>query len=1755
MSTPHPLEEQNQLASGADWDPWRSDPEPHWYSGFGFTEDNAYLGPVYQAAAIAGHAVAKVEGFAGAASEAMSRFDDHFFGAIPEVHAKNLMEEDLAQKIQDDAAARAKALTPNPRIAGSLLQTVHGLGTGLTLVGFGGPLAGGGTGGAAALLAGAEGVEARRQAQDAGIDPTTANILGLESAATSAAGVLTPGLSGVGKQLITRLLTGATANVGFGAANRYLDHVTLERAGYPEMAAQQRVLDTQAIITDALLGAGFGAHAHYENARATTAWNVLRAKMRELGKTVPGLQDEALATNLANKDAQSAPGIPADPAAAAAHQAALEQATKNLLAGERVDVSATGVDRGNYVDLYHGSPYEFTAFDMSKLGTGEGGDLYGPGIYLAENRAVAQTYKSTAPFIGRHAQSLALDALNRSGGDIAAARQDLHDQLMTHTDPYASWPLRDAINNIEDIASGNTGGNLYTARVPREAISSALDLDKPLAEQPEPVRAAAKALMERYGLTDEAIRQSDSDASVTGEDLYLALAHGLGGVNDGGKDAASAELERLGVTGLRFLDKGSRGAREGTRNMVLFNAKHAQIAQREGDNPWLHTVERPASPQINVEHLDPMAAMLVRQIQDSGLLEEEHNVAVLENALATRLGQPAPHNLAVSPAPLRPEGSPSSPSPTPPVSARWFSDRGAMPGEPAQYLDVQGDDLDTAKAAIIERPIEGSSNAAWEAVLPDGQSLGVFDTEAEAGRFAEHAIDRAAASGEQGFTAKGPDGKPVARFATQEQATKYEQLQAARAAKAGPIDVNKIDIAPAGELNAAQRAIEQRLREWIAADPERAFKAYAALDDSEGGRILNTDVARELSPDYLADRTQSQAVHEPASWVIKQLYARALEEPPQLGRKDMVLFMAGGTGAGKTSAVGSARADARDTAHVIYDTNLATFGAKEEAAQAVMDSNLQDYGGGVKKIEQARKAGKAIEIVYIHRDPIDSLVNGALTRAMKQEAKFGSGRTVPIVDHIKTHFGANEAIRQFERFYAKTPDVSVGALDNSRGVRPIPPIAIKDLPRYDFNDLTEKARQALEDEYKAGHISEAVYRGFKGESPAEQPGAARGQPGEERAGGQGNAVSEASAKPDTTTKASLTADFTGRGDDFWDVTVDPDTGESSFKDLPYSGTQCTGFAMKVLEKLGRARVKIKGFFGEENPSSEIGQDAGGHDFAVADGRYIVDGWLGEGFATPMGNNDLPARAVFDLEDPADKAEIDRLYGDQSKWKEMTAGLIEGDSPLADKIEAANAETIGAQSGTAPRASETNQPKGETSGAKTETVYTAAGRTLQVTPRIVEAASLRTSDAPGYPQELQPRQRGDRTALAGQVEDIARQLRPEMLGSSAEADRGAPITGPDSVVESGNGRVMALRRVYAELPEKAAQYRAFLEAQGHDLTGFKEPILVRERQTPLTPAERTAFTGEANVGTTAVYSPVEQAQADARFLDAGTMAQLHGADLTTYQNVPFLREFVAHLPVSERSSVMNPDGTISQAGIRRVQAAILGKAYAGDRAAAATLGRILESTDQSLKSSLNAMVDAAPAFAKLRQMIDDGVIGKEYDIAPAIVQAIEDVAKLRASGSSLAEHLAQADMFSPKALATKVFYDKSGERLIARDKAAAALIQYADRAMAQRLNQGNLFGDEPASPVELLREERAPKIVDMFGLRNQATGEPAEGAQLVAIVKAAMGDRPNMEVPDVNGDAQRVKALAQAIGIETAATDEKAQPVIDAAVTCASRRGA
>lgn len=282
---------------------------------------------------------------------------------------------------------------------------------------------------------------------------------------------------------------------------------------------------------------------------------------------------------------------------------------------------------------------------------------------------------------------------------------------------------------------------------------------------------------------------------------------------------------------------------------------------------------------------------------------------------------------------------------------------------------------------------------------------------------------------------------------------------------AAPVQGALASMVPQPPQLSGQNPVEQAYFDRLQNDYAGLTQQYASLPSTDGGRILNTDDAREMSPEYRADRTRSVEVHEPASAFVKQMYAERLSQDTPPGRDNLVLFTAGGTGAGKTTglqAIQQVHPEVKN-AEMVYDTNMNTF----ESAD--------------KKVQQALKAGRKVGILYTYRDPVEALENGALARASRMEAQLGTGRTVPLDEHFKTHVGSRKVMEQLQSKYGDDSRFQMMVVDNSHGRNGARIVSGLDkLPKLDETRVRKELSDALENAYRRGKISAAIYQGTIG---------------------------------------------------------------------------------------------------------------------------------------------------------------------------------------------------------------------------------------------------------------------------------------------------------------------------------------------------------------------------------------------------------------------------------------------------------------------------------------------------------------------------------------------------------------------------------------------------------------------------------------------------------------------------------------------------
>jgi hypothetical protein len=334
--------------------------------------------------------------------------------------------------------------------------------------------------------------------------------------------------------------------------------------------------------------------------------------------------------------------------------------------------------------------------------------------------------------------------------------------------------------------------------------------------------------------------------------------------------------------------------------------------------------------------------------------------------------------------------------------------------------------------------------------------------------------------------------------------------------------------------------------------------------------------------------------------------------------------------------------------------------------------------------------------------------------------------------------------------------------------------------------------------------------------------------------------------------------------------------------------------------------------------------------------------------------------------------------------------------------------------------------------------------------------------PLYPGELQPRDR-TREASRQQIENMANDLRPELLGESYKLSDGAPIIGMDNVVESGNGRTLAIGKAYEQ--GKAEEYRAFVEQYAHekgwDISGINNPVLVRTR---LTDTDRVQFARLANESDVAQFSASERAVTDIdRLPDSSLLKINNDGTLNIDGSMDFVRGFVDQLPQSERSAAIMPDGRLSQEGKRRIESALVQRAYGDSN----LVTRLAEALDDDSKTVLNALLRSAPQLAQLSDLVKQG--GRHQNtIAQDLAQAAQKLSDLKANGQTVPDYLNQNQLIDDGlSYGAKQFLN-----VFDTNKRSAKGISENIQSEIDRIEelgdprQGSLFGDGPEESAAL-----------------------------------------------------------------------------------------
>lgn len=246
---------------------------------------------------------------------------------------------------------------------------------------------------------------------------------------------------------------------------------------------------------------------------------------------------------------------------------------------------------------YHGTPHDFdtaAGFDNDRIGSGEGNQIYGYGHYLAESPDVAGSYQTGLSQRGLHPDVVSAQAdVAAAGGNKQKAFVTLTKQADNSSNPAEKMFLQRKAQLIKNGAA-DPRGSFVTADVPDEHIANMLDHDKPMSEQqhvldkiPEADKAQMRTTLEEVdrngngsledlkgGQFRKLLEQTVAEGGISSPDM----------MDDHVPRQASAYLDSKGVPGITYLDGASRKGGEGTRNIVLFDGKKANVIAKNGKN-------------------------------------------------------------------------------------------------------------------------------------------------------------------------------------------------------------------------------------------------------------------------------------------------------------------------------------------------------------------------------------------------------------------------------------------------------------------------------------------------------------------------------------------------------------------------------------------------------------------------------------------------------------------------------------------------------------------------------------------------------------------------------------------------------------------------------------------------------------------------------------------------------------------------------------------------------------------------------------------------------------------------------------------------------------------------------------------------------------------------------------------------------------------------------------------------------------------
>ena len=258
------------------------------------------------------------------------------------------------------------------------------------------------------------------------------------------------------------------------------------------------------------------------------------------------------------------------------------------------------LSKASKLKAFHGSPHNFDAFSTANIGTGEGAQAYGRGLYFAEREATAKGYRDQLKAnqvirddgvemaYGKHLTevetAIKKQFPNLDPDNLRTTAKSVVDDNLVPADVEGMGVFDSTGYKAEDIylsgikANKNataSKGHMYEVAIDAN-VDELLDFDLPLVEQ----KKLLSKLDDVYGDHEIVLKQLGIDIrdNPGGVDLIDALSMRKGNQLD-----TPPLLKDIGIKGIQYTDALTRfSSGQKTKNYVIFDERLIEISKKYG---------------------------------------------------------------------------------------------------------------------------------------------------------------------------------------------------------------------------------------------------------------------------------------------------------------------------------------------------------------------------------------------------------------------------------------------------------------------------------------------------------------------------------------------------------------------------------------------------------------------------------------------------------------------------------------------------------------------------------------------------------------------------------------------------------------------------------------------------------------------------------------------------------------------------------------------------------------------------------------------------------------------------------------------------------------------------------------------------------------------------------------------------------------------------------------------------------------------